>query len=83
MGLLKGERSWPVLRHAPFKAGFPPVISAAWLCNPRRSLGAQVSLVCPQISSVIRGTPAPQLYSSFHVCEAVDWNVSTANGDFK
>lgn len=51
-------------RHAPPSLSCPPLISAAWVCNPRRSLGAQVSSVCPQISFVIPGTTPPTQWPS-------------------
>lgn len=41
------------------KLSCPPLISTAWIRNPWRSLGAQVSPVCPQISFVIPRTPRP------------------------
>lgn len=43
------------MRHP--KTSHPPLISAAWIHNPWRSLRAQVSSVCPQISFVIPTTP--------------------------
>lgn len=51
------ERRGMALRHALSKLSSPPLISAAWICNPWRSLRAQVSPVCPQIIFVIPGTP--------------------------
>lgn len=55
--LRKGERSRMAPRHALSKLSCTPLISAAWTHNPWRSLRAQVSPVCPQISFVILRTP--------------------------
>lgn len=54
----EGKRSGALpLRHALPRPGRPPLISPAWVCNPRHTLRAQVSSVCPQISFVIPRTP--------------------------
>lgn len=52
----RGRRHAPP-RHALPRPSRPPLISPAWVCNPRHTLRAQVSSVCPQISSVIPRTP--------------------------
>lgn len=53
------RKQWvsPEAHHVPFHPSCPPLISATWIRNPRRSLRAQVSPVCPQISFVIPRTP--------------------------
>lgn len=53
----EGERSSTALTHVLWKPSGRPLISPAWISNPWHPLGAQVSPVCSQISSVIPRTP--------------------------
>lgn len=78
------KRSGTAHRHVLSKPGWLPLVSTVWVHNPWRSLGAQVSPVCPQISFVIprnprSGSAASSIETwSVYVCEAVRWN-----GEFK